>query len=60
MNKTIEVDEDQLKELTIKLCQLGEEMGIEPDQFAVMLGMSARYLQEAQGIELKSERVLHG
>ena len=59
MKKQIEVNEDQLKELTIKLCELGEGMGIEPDEFAVMLSMSAKYLCDTHGIEVQSERKLN-
>lgn len=56
MKKNIEVHEDELKDLAVKLCQLGESMGKTPDEFAVMLSMCARHLCDAQGIEVHSER----
>lgn len=56
MNKNIEVSEDELKDLTVRLCQLGEQMGKTPDEFVVMLSMCARYLCDAQGIDIQSER----
>lgn len=51
-----EFTEDDLKALAIRACQLGEEMGISPDCFAIMLSMVAKHLSEAQGIEVISER----
>lgn len=56
MNKTIEVNEDELISLVKKLFALGEDMGKSPDEFAVMLSMVAKNLCEAQGIEVHSER----
>lgn len=60
MNNKIEVNEDQLKALTVKLCELGESMGLEPYEFSIMLSMIARHLCESQGIEVHSERKMDG
>lgn len=55
----IEVSEEQLKALATKACEMGQEMGIPPDRFAIMLSMVAKYLSDAQGIEVSSARGLH-
>lgn len=56
MRKQIEINERDLKSLMIKLCELGETMGYNPDEFSIMLSMAAKYLSDTQGIEVHSER----
>lgn len=58
VNMKFEVSEDELKDLTVKCCELGESMGITPDRFAIMLTMVSRYLSDSQGIEVTSKRLL--
>lgn len=48
----VEIDEDKLKELTVKCFELGKSMGITPYQFAIMLNMVGKYLSDTQGIHI--------
>lgn len=59
MKKQFEINKQELTKLTVELCKMGEELGHEPDEFAVMLTMAAKDLCDAQGIEITSERNLH-
>lgn len=58
MKKSFEINEDELKTLAKELCEFGEASGFPPDQFAIMLTMVAKYLCDAQGIDIQSERKL--
>lgn len=57
--KTIDITDGELKELAHRICEVGEDMDIDPERFTIMLAMIARHLGEAQGIEVHSERVIH-
>lgn len=48
----LEVNEEELKSLTVKVCKLGESMGIDPSHFSIMLSRVATYLCEANGVEI--------
>lgn len=52
------ISEDELIELTVKVCDLGKDMDITPDRFAIMISMIARHLSEAQGITVTSEKFI--
>lgn len=62
MSKTIDFSftEDDLKELLTKLCDLGEEMGYTPAEFAVLLTVANTHLCEVQGIEVMAINKLDG
>lgn len=59
MRKKIEFDQYEITNLVEVLCKLGEDMGKTPDEFAIMLGVCAKHMADACGIEVYSERKLH-
>ena len=46
------IDENELKDLAVRLCELGESMKIPADRFVIMVSMASKYLSDAQGIEV--------
>lgn len=54
----IEVSDEELKDMVVRVCRLGESLGYTPDEFAIRLSMVAKYLMDAQGIEIHAERKL--
>ncbi len=57
--KTIEVTTEQLTELTVKVCDLGESLGYKPAEFAILLAMVSKFMSDEMGIEVHSQKALH-
>ena len=51
MNEYV-VSEDELKEMTITLCEIGKEKGYTVKHFALLLSMCAKYLADTVGIQI--------
>jgi hypothetical protein len=55
-SELFEIDDSELMTITQKICDLGEELEIDADRFAIILTMVATSLCDLQGIEVQAVR----